>query len=68
MLTENEATRLNELKIQLRALGYTPYQIRNIIEDEFGTATTDTLNREQYERLTALLQDYLKFAHNCRLR
>jgi flagellar basal body-associated protein FliL len=63
---ERLVDRLRELLEELRALGYHPFQIKQIIEDTLGRTDLESLSGKEQEQLAKALEEYVKFALKCR--
>jgi len=67
MVTESQINHLREYTDRLSAMGYAPFQIREIIKEEIGVKSlVDLSSHDQYEKLLRVFEGYLKFAEACR--
>lgn len=51
---------------KLSALGYAPYQIRYIIEENTGIQDIQKLDEQQLQELLAAMAEYISFAVKCK--
>ncbi len=54
--------RMAELKRELSALGYHPYQIDAVIQDAIGKSAADNPNEQEKKELIAVLERQVRFA------
>ena len=62
----NEKQHIEDLKSQLLAMGYLPFQLDTIIRDTIDTTQLDKLTTLEVDQLSEVLEEYVRFAQKCR--
>jgi hypothetical protein len=62
----NKIQHVVELKNQLLAMGYLPFQLDTIIRETIDTTQLDKLTTVEMDQVTEVLEEYVRFAQKCR--
>jgi len=57
--------KIKRLKLELANLGYYPYQIEQIIKENYQSDRIENLTAQQLQELAGVLEEYVCFARKC---
>lgn len=62
----DQLKRVEDLKVQLRSLGYNSFQIDQIVRDTVSPTNLSQITDEQAQEIVDALTEYVQFAQKCR--